>query len=511
MASTAVPLDAQSRVLGYQITKGVFNETTANLPQRIVILAEANTANQSNVLPAVGNDLISESATGLEYGFGSPAHQIMRILRSKFGDVIGSTPTLVYSQLEAGGAVAAIRTITVTGAATATAIHNIYINGRSNVDGSSYTISIVSGDSVTQVATKISDAVNAVLGSPVIATSALGVVTLTAKWKGVTSDEVNASVDTLSLPVGLSYAVASPTAGSGIADITASLTALDSNEWNTIVINSFSSGSHLNQLEVFNGRPDASTPTGRYAAIKFKPIIALFGSKSSEIIEIAATTDTAARKIESTNVLCPAPLSSGFSWEAAANVANLLAPKWTSLPHTDVSGELYPDMPTPVSIGDFATWAGRDALLKKGSSTVDLVSGKYQVQEIVTTYHPVGETPASYQYVRNLNIDWNIAYGINLIENRFILDHMIANDDANVNVDKVIKPKQIKQLISSYANDLESRGLIVEKEFMKASIVVNTGDTNPDRVEISFKYKRSPYGRVISTTVEAGFAFGLTA
>ena len=512
MASTAVPLDAQSRVIGYQLKKSVNQTVTANLPQRIVIMAEANTANQANVTPSTGVEVISASSAGVEYGYGSPIYQIMRILRSKFGDAIGSIPTLIYSQLEAGGAVAAVRTVTVTGAATATAVHNVLINGRTNVDGSSYSISIVSGDSVTQVAAKISDAINAVLASPVTATSALGVVTITSKWKGVTSDETNVAIDTLSLPVGLSYAVASPTAGSGIADITATLTALDGNEWNTLVINSFNDASHLNQLEVFNGRPDATTPTGRYAAIKFKPIVALFGSLNSTIASVAAITDTAARKIESTNVLCPAPNSTGYSWEAAANVGTLYAPLLTNTPHLDVSSDLYPDMPTPESIGDYATFAGRDNLLKKGSSTVDLVSGRYEIQEIVTTYHPVGETPAQYQYVRNLaGIDWNVAFGINLIEQRFIIDHMIADDNSTVNVANVIKPKQVKQLISSYADDLASRGLIVEAQYMKDSIVVSTGNTNPDRLEINFNYKRSPFGRVISTTASAGFAFGLTS
>lgn len=280
------------------------------------------------------------------------------------------------------------------------------------------------------------------------------------------------------------------------------------NTWNTIVVNSFNSASILDQLEVFNGRPDANTPTGRYTANIFKPFVAFFGYKSSLISEIEAVTDTTARKIESTNALCPAPNSTGFSWEAAANVCALVGPVWSSNPHLDVSGQLYPDMPTAESIGDFGTYDGRDNLVKKGSSAVDLVAGKYEIQEIVTTYHPVGENPAQFRYVRNLNIDWNIKYGLDILADINVVDKMIADDNAIVDVPNVIKPKQWKQVIDSYAATLQLNGLIVEAAFMQDSIEVQTGDTNPDRLETFFKYKRSPYARVISTTAEAGFSFG---
>ena len=47
--STAVGDERRSRVVGFQITKGNFLEETENLPQSIVIFAEANTANQAGL------------------------------------------------------------------------------------------------------------------------------------------------------------------------------------------------------------------------------------------------------------------------------------------------------------------------------------------------------------------------------------------------------------------------------------------------------------------------------
>jgi len=505
--SSAIAQDRISRVLGYQIKKGFFNETTPYLPQRIVVLAEANTANQANVDPSAPFEFIDEASVGNEFGFGSPAHQIARILRPKAGGGVGSVSTVIYAQDEDVAAVAAEVEITVTGPATQTVTHFPIINGRSNVDGVSYGVNILVGDTDAIIAGKIADAINAVPGAPCTAAAALGVVTLTSKWAGVTSDELNASVDTDGLPGGVSYAVVNTTAGSGTADITASLNNFG-NTWNTLIINSFKDSAFLNQLEVFNGRPDANAPTGRYTANIFKPFVALFGNTDSTTSTIELITDTPARKIESTNAICPAPNSDGFSWEAAANVGALVGPVWNNSPHLDVSGQLYPDMPTALTIGDFSTYDGRDNLVKKGSSTVDLVSGKYQIQEIVTTYHPVGEEPAQFRYIRNLNIDWNIKYGLDLLADINVVDHMVADDNAIVGVDNVIKPKQWKQIISSYASDLQSRGLIVDAPFMVDSIEVTTGNTNPDRLDTAFKYKRSPYARVISITAVAGFSFG---
>jgi hypothetical protein len=43
---------------------------------------------------------------------------------------------------------------------------------------------------------------------------------------------------------------------------------------------------------------------------------------------------------------------------------------------------------------------------------------------------------------------------------------------------------------------------------MKDSILVGISATNPDRIETFFRYKRSGFVRIASTTAEAGFNFG---
>ena len=78
--STAVGLDRISRVSGYNIKKGNFSTETQNLPQVIAILGEANTANQSG-LSVTKREVTSASEAASLYGYGSPIHRVLSILR----------------------------------------------------------------------------------------------------------------------------------------------------------------------------------------------------------------------------------------------------------------------------------------------------------------------------------------------------------------------------------------------------------------------------------------------
>jgi hypothetical protein len=180
-------------------------------------------------------------------------------------------------------------------------------------------------------------------------------------------------------------------------------------------------------------------------------------------------------------------------------------------PHLDVNGKSYPDMPIPLDsdIGDFADYNNRDFLVKKGCSTVNLVARAYQIQDFVTTYHPDGEIPPQYRYCRNLQLDWNIRYGYYLLELINVLDNAIVPSNQVTGVASTIKPAQWKQILFSYADDLASRALISYPDFMKNNTKVQVSDTNPDRLDTFFRYKRSGIARISSTDAEAGFAFGV--
>jgi phage tail sheath gpL-like len=511
----AVPSSAVSAVVGYSLTEGNFANASPNLPQSIAVLAEANDANQST-MPAVGTPITSAQQAGNLYGFGSPIYHIARILfpnNGGGGGGVSGIPVTVFAQPAAANSTPSIIEITPVGVANNNGTHYVKISGREGLDGQYYAINFNAGDTTHQIAGYIQNAVNAVLGAPVIASSSPYYAALQTKWSGLTANELNISIDTNGNSCGLSYAISQIQTGSGTPSIASALNSFG-NAWYTIVINGYSTQAQiLSALENFNGVPatiNNPTPTGRYVGITFKPFVAFTGSTADNPTTIN-TVFTAARTNQCTIALCVAPSSPGFSFEAAANYAVLSAVQEQNDPNLDIQYSFLPDMPVPLqwtASNAMSAWAARDAIVKLGCSTADVEAGQYKVNDFVTTYCPTGELIPQFRYVRNLMLDFNVQFGYNIIVIQNVQSHSIANDYDVVNAAKVIKPKQLKQLIASYALDLATRGLIVDAVFMVSSITVNIDTANPDRLDVFFRYKRAGFGRIVDTTAQAGFNYG---
>jgi phage tail sheath gpL-like len=503
MASDAVTLNRVSRIVGYKLTTGDFRATSPNLPQKIAVFAEANTDNQET-LDVTPKEITSAQEAGSLYGYGSPIYLIARILLPKSGGGVNGVPVVVYPQVTPEGATEKILTITPTGVANDNGTHYVVISGRDGLDGQFYAVNIESGDTTDIINAKMADAINNILGSPVVASDTDYEITLTTKWKGLTADELSVTIDTGDNDLGITYAIDEVQSGSGTPSVSSSLDTIG-NEWVTLIVNGY--GTHaatMTAFESWNGKP-GTNPTGRFQAVIMKPAVVFTGTLEEDPSSISD-----ARLNECTIALCSAPLSPGLSFEAAANYCVREAVNAQNTPHLDISGQELPDMPVPSdkNIGDMADYDKRDQFVKKGCTTVDIVAGVYVVQDFVTTYHKLGEDPPQFRYVRNLILDFNVRYAYYLLEQINVVDHVIANDNDTVSAEKVIKPKQWKQQLNKLADDLVNRALIVDAPFMQNSIVVNLGTSNPDRLETSFKYKRSGTVRVASTTAQAGFNFG---
>jgi phage tail sheath gpL-like len=313
------------------------------------------------------------------------------------------------------------------------------------------------------------------------------------------------SIDYGTNAAGLSYSQTTTTNGAGSVSLDASLSQFG-DDWYTMVLNPYGE-THLGTFEAFNGLPNDVNPTGRYSGLVFKPFCAYFGSTLSVKNDLATITNNASRIPQVTNVICLAPNSKGFTFEAAANVVALTSVVYQDTPHLDVSGLSYPDMPIPVdgSIGDLNNYNDRDFLVKKGCSTVKLVNGAYEIQDLVTTYHIDGEVPLLYSYPRTLNIHWNVKDSYSTLERLYLKDKTLVSDSQVVAVGDAIKPKEWKGLVSVLFDDLAENALINDPEFSKSSLQVQISTTNPNRFETAFNYKTTGTVRVSSTTAKAGF------
>lgn len=615
--STAVPANDVSRTSGYQLDKGNFSTGAPYLPQQVVILAEANNANQGTII-TTPVQITSAAQAGQTYGYGSPIHAIARQLLPK----IGGIPVWVMAQLAASGATNTVIVWAISGAATANQTHYINIAGRETLDFAPYSVAIANGDTGDLIATKYFNAVNSVLGSPVTATHATiagtfgtssvlfgsagltaaqsltlagltytstgsttqaqlasafaslavgattgaatgtgtysgtltgfatgtvtsnavvftatvaapapagypvvatgtvaavtsitntagtyptGTLTLTTKWKGLTSADLTTTIDINGNASGVTYALSSTTPGAGSPSIANALTQFVSN-WYTLVVNSYGV-TQVPNLEAFNGIPDPVNPTGQYLPQVFLPFMAFFGSTDPVAADLVAITDAAGRIAQVTNILCPAPGSGVMPYEAAAAMCLLFANIAQSNPHLTVAGQSYVDIPTPATnlIGDLANYTNRNLLKSKGCSTVNLVNGAYQVQDLVTTYHPAGEIPLVFNEARYLNIDWNVKYGYKLLEIAHLRDKTIVADGQVTNVQNVIRPTDWKAILYTYMDTLAALALINDPAFSKSTIVVEIDPNNPNRFNTTLSYKRTGTAEIESTTVTVGF------
>jgi len=507
MISTAIDITRVSRVVGYKVKPANFSQVTPYLPQRIAVLGEANTANQSG-LDVTPYEFINATEVAAKYGYGSPLHQIARILRPKSGNPLGGIPTVCYPQTSSGSATAGVYKlgVTVATAVTANVTHYLKINGRDNVDGAFYAVNLAIGDTAGDVRDKIVDAINAVLSAPVTAAENSTDVDITTKWEGATAI-LDVEVITNGNAAGVVYAETSNTDGTGVVDISDALDAFAEN-WNTLVINPYGSA-QFSTLEAFNGIPDPESPTGRYAAENFMPFMAFYGSALSDKDDVIAITNASGRRTQVTNVVCPAPASKGFPWEAAANMVMTVAPIAQNSPHLDNSAKQYPDMPVPSdeNIGDFSSYSARDFMVKKGGSTVNLTGGKYTVQDCVTTYAPDGDTTPKFRFVRDLIVDWNVAFNSLLIMRRDIQDKAIVPNNTPARVSGTVSPKAVKQLFTSLVTDLSELALIADPAYSEDSLQVGINETNTARMDIFFKYKRTSTAHVVSTDAAVDYNF----
>lgn len=513
MQSNAVSQSDVSAVVGYLLAKGYFNTASPNLPQNISILAEANTANQSGLSTAPVVVTNAAQVAGI-CGYGSPAYTIARILFPATGTGV-SCPVTLYPQAAASGSVAKVITVTQTG--TATAARTIYLTvcGRNQVDGQVYAVNVEVGDTPTIFSTKAQAAISGVLGAPVTP-SGTATLICTAKWTGLTSNDIQIAVDQNgTTDSAVTFAVSNTTAGSGTPAISGGTTGLDyfSNEWRTIVINSYGwVSATITALETYNGVPDPVSPTGQYSGIVMRPMWAFSGTTLDDPTSL---TNANARKTQVTMVPCVAPLSQGMPFEAAANAAYLCANVFGNNPESDVIGLQYPDMPPPAVgvIPQMVSHTFREYCVKRGCSTVNYTGGAsgqgyYQIVDLVTTYNPAGEYPPFYRYVRDLNVHFNYKFGYYLLQQQVAVGKTLVPDNSSANTDTIVKPKMWVAAVAVYNKECEKRALIVNATENNKKIRAQISATNPNRMDTTQPIQISAIGRVLATTVYGGFFYG---
>lgn len=177
---------ADDRVPGYY-AEGKFAQgaiTAASLTKKLLVTGTkiaAGTATSNQDI----NQIFSNDDADAFYGAGSEiARQCYKALMIPGVTLYGAPAT------EAGGAVAGVLTITLVTNSVASGTYQFWL------DGDYYSVSIGATDTITTIAANIALAVNANARGPYTATSAVGVVTITRKSKGIRGNDGSCFQDT---------------------------------------------------------------------------------------------------------------------------------------------------------------------------------------------------------------------------------------------------------------------------------------------------------------------------
>lgn len=234
-----------NQIPGDYRTPGVYTEfdtatavrTLASNPQTVVLLAQRLPSASYKDNEAV--QVFSDDQAAALFGRGSQAH-LMVHAAIKANRYLQLSVMPLDDDNSAG--IAATSTITLTGPSTGTGQNSVWIMGQ-RID-----VAVSGSVDATAMGSRLASAINAKKDLPVIANSAAGVVTLTARNKGTWGNEFSVRAST-TVP-GVTVATAAGTEGVGDPDITPALAAIFGAGF-TVVAIPFSSADALDALRDF--------------------------------------------------------------------------------------------------------------------------------------------------------------------------------------------------------------------------------------------------------------------
>lgn len=383
----------------------------------------------------------SEAAT--YWGRGSVMHEMLRGMRqvNKETDMWG----VALDDLLAG--VQATKTLTLTGPATGAGTLALRINGEL------VPVGVTSGDTATNMATNVAAAVTAYLDGPVTAASALGVVTFTARHKGVFGNDIDIRINYQKdevLPAGITAVVAAGVAGAGNPDVAAALAAIVNENYYTI-ITCYGDITNLDKIKVelssrFGGM---DMRTGHLFAPKVGTHgeLTTFGSGRNNVHE----TFTGVKR----------PPQGAYNWNA--RMAAVVEFNGAIDPARPFKTLEVPGLLAPAE-ADLFTRPERELLLRDGISTFTVdQGGTVLIEQIITSYqtNPQGIDDVSYLM---LNTKWTadfMRFTFRVDQALAFPRHKLADDGTNFDENQpVATPGMVKSVLVATARKLEKVGIL---------------------------------------------------
>lgn len=370
-----------------------------------------------------------------------------------------------------GAGVAATGTITITGPATAAGSINAYIAGVR------VAIAIASGDVQNTIATNLAAAINANSALPVSAAAVTNVVTLTARNKGTTGNDVDVRLNYNSgeaTAAGLTVVVVAMSAGATNADMTTVTAALSDTQYHTI-ITPWADATTLGVLETF-----LAARWGGMVMKEGQAFVAVSGSYAT--VDAAAAARNSPFLVMMGAQKSPIPSYVIASCVGALDASQAEDPSNCSRPRQTMA------MPgiLPPKESDRYTRVERNQHLIDGASTYLVDDGGVcRIERLVTTFKTSNGAPdTSYQNVEMMRTLAYLRYSVRVRIAQRYPRHKLANDGYQIPPGQpIVTPKVIRGELVALAQDWLAAGLIENLEQFKREVLVERNTTDTERVD----------------------------
>ena len=377
-----------------------------------------------------------------------------------------------------GAAQAASGTITFSGATTATGTLALY------VAGILVSTALASAQTPVQVATTVTAMINASPNVPVVATTAAGVVTLTAQNKGELGNDIDVRVNYKGVaggentPAGLGVAIAAMAGGNTNPVLTTALANLQDTAFDFIVCSLTDTASLAAIAALLN---DA---TGRWSwtsQVYGHCFVAKRGTAGT-----GAAFATALNNQHITAVAFADSPSPSWKWAAAfagTAAVSLRADPGLPLQTLTVAGILAPPLASR-----FSLLIRNNTLLYGGCATWTVDAGNNVVIEnMITTYvlNPQGQADDSYLEIETLFLLMFVLRRMSEVVSAKYSRRKLAADGVRLLPgSNVVTPSIIKADVIATYRQLEAEGMVQGATEFAAGLVVEKDRDNPNRVNV---------------------------
>lgn len=413
-------------------------------------------------------DVTNEKQAIAAAGRGSMLHRMAAAWFAKNK----STPLTLGVLADNGAGVAATKTVTITGPATAAGTLNVYVGGRLQQ------VAVASGDSATVVGDALAVVINADGDCAMTAADVTGVVTLTHRHKGLVGQacdvRVNYQPSNEATPAGLTVAVANVVSGITNPVLTGLIAAMG-DSWFQIIAHPYTDATSLTALEA-----ELHDRFGPMRQIDGLAITCGVGSNGT-LASLGNTRNSPHNCIlaQPGGPTAPTTLEE-FAARAAAVVAFYGAIDPARPFQTLPLGALAP------AEADLFQTSERNILLFDGIATTRVMAGgEVQIERLITTYktNSAGSPDTSYLDANTLLTLMYLRYSFNNAMAQEFPRHKLGGDDSVVGAGQaIITPRIGRAFAVSWFQQMMELGLVEGLAQFKADLQVERDISNPTRL-----------------------------